>query len=72
VPQAGAIITVDPNTPNEETVLLEPDGMGGVRATFRRAHAAGATVISRGNPGPWTRYDPTIDPDVVLHRVIIE
>ena len=72
VPLPGAIITVDPNTPNEETVLLESDGMGGVRATFRRPHAAGTTVISRGNPGPWTRYDPTIDPEVVPYRVIFE
>ncbi|MFQ3650709.1 MAG: hypothetical protein SNJ75_10270 [Gemmataceae bacterium] len=72
IPQPGAIVTFDPNTPNEETVVLESDGMGGLRATFRRNHAANTVVISRGNPGPWIRYDSTQDTEVVIYRTIIE
>lgn len=68
IPQPGAIITIDPGSDNEETVLLGP----GLQARFHRTHAAGAVVISRGNPGPWIRYDPAQDPAVVPYHVIIE
>jgi hypothetical protein len=80
--QAGAMLTIDPNTPNEETVVVQP-GIGTiasslngvqipvVQATFWKNHAKGAVVISRGNPGPWTQYDPTKDRAVVPYTASI-
>ena len=65
---------------NEETVLvqgglvLSPAGSstGNFSATFTKPHPVGATVISRGNPGPWTRYDPKADTGVVPHFALID
>ena len=41
-------------------------------AVFRKSHPAGALVISRGNPGPWTAYDPTKDVGVILHQEVLD
>lgn len=73
VPTPGAIITIDPDTDNEETVELSSPAAGTFQAVFRRSHAAGATVISRGNPGPWTTpFNPRLNPEVVLYSSLFE
>jgi hypothetical protein len=67
----GSVLTIDPDTDNEETVTVQ----GTVTAptvTFTRQHTNGAVVISRGNPGPWSRYDPRKDPGVVPYFAIID
>lgn len=64
----GTVLVYEPNTDNEETVIVQPANM----ATFTKNHAAGVPVVVRGNPGPWTRYDPRKDTDVVIHWNIID
>jgi hypothetical protein len=69
----GTQLVYDPDTLNEETVVVQAGGV----ATFTLAHPAGATVIDRGNPGPWTLpvpggYDPSQDGLVVPYLVIID
>jgi hypothetical protein len=61
----GAILTVEPDTNNEETVVVS-----GGQATFYRAHASGVAVTGYGNPGPWTKYNPRQDPCVLYFAVI--
>jgi len=65
--QNGMILTFDPNTDNEETVLVFNGG-----GNFTKPHAANCTIINRGNPGPWVGYDRTKDRDVVPYAEIIE
>jgi hypothetical protein len=69
--QAGAIITIDPDTDNEETVVVQAGGATGFQATFFKNHAVGAIIISRGNPGPWSLYDPARDGAVVPYTASI-
>jgi hypothetical protein len=59
----------------EETVAVQP----GIAATgnqpyviFRKPHNAGSLIKVFGNPGPWTRYDPRQDTDVVPYFSIID
>ncbi len=66
--QPGSILVYEPGTSNEETVVVASNG----QATFRKNHPAGCAVICRGNPGPWTHYDPRKDPNVVLYYAIIQ
>jgi len=71
----GLILTFDPNTDNEETVVLidsSGTGVGPFQAVFRKAHSQDSSVINRGNPGPWVGYDRTKDRDVVPYAEIIE
>jgi hypothetical protein len=66
--QPGSVLVYEPNTDNEETVVVN----GSMQATFARSHASGVTVICRGNPGPWTRYNPRQDSSVVPYFAIID
>ncbi len=67
LPTAGGfLLTYDPGTDNEEDVYVTSVS-GSLQATFQKTHAAGAPVIVRGNPGPWTRYDVRQDSNVVLY-----
>jgi hypothetical protein len=69
--QPGSVLTIDPDTDNEETVTVQGTPTAPT-VTFTRQHANGAVVISRGNPGPWPRYDPRKDPGVVPYFAIID
>jgi hypothetical protein len=55
------------STNNEETVVVQPDGVqpNGLLGNFRKVHPLGVRINSRGNPGPWSNYDPGKDPIVV-------
>lgn len=66
--QAGSVLVYEPNTPNEETVVVQSGNV----AIFQRPHAKGVQVISRGNPGPRLRYDPRTDTQVVPYFAIID
>ncbi len=66
--QAGMYLTFEPNTNNEETVLVQQGNV----ASFNLAHASGVTVINRGNPGPWIRYDPRLDGGVVPYFAVVD
>jgi hypothetical protein len=70
--QAGAVLTYEPNTDNEETVVVYNNGAGGFQATFWKNHAKGVAVISRGNPGPWPLYDPKNNPNVIPYDPTID
>lgn len=77
LPQLGSVITVDPDTANEETVVLQAPMAAMPPAntfsvTFRKSHAANAPFIVRGNPGPWGRYDPKMDVEVVPYFAVID
>lgn len=41
-------------------------------ADFMSSHAAGSTIILRGNPGPQPVYNPRKDTNVVLHTSVIQ
>ncbi len=70
--QSGSVLVIDPNTANEETVTVYSKAGANLFAMFRRPHLAGASVISRGNPGPWLRYNPRTDTNVVPFYAIID
>jgi len=69
--KAGAVLVYEPNTDREETVVVRVSG-GSFVASFTRDHPLGCIVVSRGNPGPWSRYDPRQDSDVVPYYAIID
>lgn len=74
-PLSGAVLTFDPDTDNEETVVVRFNAAAVPprhEATFTKPHARGAVVISRGNPGPWLSYDPTKDIGVIMHQEIFD
>jgi hypothetical protein len=67
---SGLQLVYDPGTDKEEIVTVT-NSSGTLQGTFVNTHLQGATVIIRGNPGPWTRYDVRQDPSVVLHWNVI-
>jgi hypothetical protein len=76
VVQGGSVLVYEPNTDNEESVVVVDTGnldpTQRLQATFRKNHPRGAVVIRRGTPGPWLRYDPRQDTDVVPYFSIID
>ncbi|MEY4612129.1 MAG: hypothetical protein RL179_102 [Planctomycetota bacterium] len=81
----GMLLTIEPNTDNEETISLRlynnpanaADPLNGhLVGDFLKTHPrAGFTkvdIINRGNPGPWVGYDRTKDREVVPYAEIIE
>jgi hypothetical protein len=79
------LLTIEPNTDNEETISLRlynnpanaADPLNGhLVGDFLKTHPrAGFTkvdIINRGNPGPWVGYDRTKDREVVPYAEIIE
>jgi hypothetical protein len=83
--QIGSVLVIDPNTDIEETMVVQPDPSGktpnpfvtytrppGTDITKPYARPVGTAVISRGNPGPWTRYEPTQDTGVVPYFAVID
>ncbi len=65
------VLTIDPDTVDEETVEATFFG-GQLYAAFRRPHVLGAKIISRGNPGPMKDYKVNDDSDVVFYWTILE
>jgi hypothetical protein len=66
--QLGNLITFNPDSDFAETTSLINDGAGGFKGLVRLNYAtnpAQQTVVQRGNPGPWARYDPKLDPCVL-------
>jgi hypothetical protein len=75
--QAGNWLVLQPNTNTEETVLVQRDSdtntLFFIAARDHLSSAAnGDTVWVRGNPGPWTRYDPRSDTAVVPYFAVID
>jgi hypothetical protein len=66
----NTFLTLEPNTDNEETVLLQ--GNGPFTFTPQKSHPANCPVSCRANPGPWKKYDPRLDPDVVPFFSVID
>ena len=71
--QAGTLLTYEPNTDTEQTVVVQGNAMAGFTATFTQNHAAGRTVVSRGNPRPFIQQtdNPANDPLVVVHGTFL-
>ena len=67
IPQ-GTLLTFSANTTNEETAVVQAGGT----VNLTNVHPIGAAVLCRGNPGPWTRYDPRFDSDVVPYFAVID
>ena len=44
------MLTYDPDTDTEETVVVQGSAMAGYTATFYQNHAAGCNVMSHGDP----------------------
>jgi hypothetical protein len=59
-------------TNNEETVVAQFDGVTTYSATFKNRHPAGVGIFARGNPGPWVRYNPRNDAQVVPFFAVID
>jgi hypothetical protein len=75
----GSRLTLDANTPNEETVVVTAVDPTNTILTvaFSKSHAGGApgqgaTITIRGNPGPWLNYNPRRDTGVVPYFSIID
>jgi hypothetical protein len=69
--QDGSLLTIDSGG-NEETVRVMAVTPTSFTAVFSRPHARGFRIVGRGNPGPWPRYNPAADPEVVPYYSIIQ
>jgi hypothetical protein len=71
---AGTTLVLEPNTDNEETVTLfaVPNQPGKLFYKVQKAHGHSFSVMVRGNPGPWPKYDPRKDPLVVPYFAVID
>jgi hypothetical protein len=69
--QAGSLLVLEPNTDKEETVMLQQDAMG-LFFFALQPHPVMTPAVGRGNPGPWLRYNPHQDADVVPYVAVIE
>ncbi|HWG46291.1 MAG TPA: hypothetical protein VN688_26250 [Gemmataceae bacterium] len=68
--QPGMRLTVDGGD-NEETVIVTAVSSTTFTARFTHSHAAGFSIIQRGNPGPWPSFTPSAQPDVVPYWRVI-
>ncbi|MFZ9794431.1 MAG: hypothetical protein ACO3F3_19055, partial [Gemmataceae bacterium] len=65
------VLTFEPNTSNEETVILRKNATSGLlEAKFVKNHSYACSIVNRGNPGPWPFYSRTNDPVVISHTTI--
>jgi hypothetical protein len=76
--QVGDRFVIEPNTDREEDITVTGVGPPGANPPFefygicRQSHKAGSVVAFRGNPGPWTSYNPHLDRTVVPHFSVID
>jgi hypothetical protein len=81
--QPGTILEIGPDGPgnaavnigqatNEETVVVTAVAAGNFTANFQYAHAPGCSIAVRGNPGPWTRFNPKANAALVPYFAIID
>jgi len=75
----GTVLTLDPNTADEETVVVDAITTGSppqISVQVRKSHGPTSTIICRGNMGPWSnadfRYDMRKDTDVVRYFSVIK
>jgi hypothetical protein len=57
---------------DEEAVVVTAVTPTDFTATFTRSHPKGSPITARGNPGPWSRYNPAADADVVPFFSVID
>src|SRR5262249_23925031 len=67
----GTTLVLEADTDNEETVVVKANA-GQLTVTVTRAHNATVPAANRGNPGPWSRYDPRQDTGVVPYLAVID
>jgi hypothetical protein len=70
--QAGSVLVIEPGSVREETVTVTAATPTSFTATFTRSHPAGFPIACRGNPGPWPRFDPRDDPEIVPYFSVID
>jgi hypothetical protein len=70
--QQGTTMVLEPNTDNEETVTWTLNAANQLQAVAKNNHAIPVQVSIRGNPGPWTKYDPRQDAAVVPYFAVID
>ncbi|HZZ77559.1 MAG TPA: hypothetical protein VFE62_03515, partial [Gemmataceae bacterium] len=69
----GMLLEIDRGTANAEVVAVTGvPSANSFTAAFTRSHAAGFTILCRGNPGTRAVYNPHDDTTVVLHMSTIK
>lgn len=69
--QAGMLLEFG-SPGKSEVVAVRTDAGGNLVGDFIGSWNAATPVTCRGNPGPWTAYNPRNDPGVVPHFTIIQ